>query len=97
MVDQIRDSRTVEFRVRQIENRKNASIWLKFSQKLRLEKLTRTLFYSEYLTSVVLELQTVFCDGKSGELAKTKFSLSRSPNFLKNSLVAPYYLDAIIF
>ena len=70
---------------------------MKFSQKLRLEKLTRKLFYSEYLTSVVLELHSVFCDGKSGKLAKIKFFLSRNPNFLKKSLVAPYYLDAIIF
>ena len=70
---------------------------MKFSQKLRLEKLIRKLFYSEYLTSVVLELQSIVCDYTPGKLAKSIFFSPEIPIFSKKSLVAPYYLDAIIF
>ena len=82
------NSRVLESRIWSTKN-ENYPIWLKFSEKLRLEKLIRKLFWSECLTSIFLELRPIFCTGISGTLAKIKFFLSLNPNFLKNSKAAP--------
>ena len=89
--DQIRDSRTLEFRVRETEDHKSSPISMKFSQKLRLEKLTRNLFCSKCLNPVVLQSQPVLCGCNPGHLTKSAFFPSRNLNFLENWRIAPQW------
>ena len=79
--DQIRDSRTLEFWVREMGYHKNSPIPMKFSQKLRLEKLVRKLFYRESLNTVVLQLQPVLWGCNPGNFDKITFFPSRNPPF----------------
>ena len=57
---------------------------MKFSQKLRLEKLTRKLFYSKCLIPVVLQSQPVLWGCELEHLTKSAFFLPETPNFLEN-------------